>query len=76
MPTIHRPRETADYTYEPDPSITAHELARLVSLLVEIGNRTPLSYRIDRHMWGSRIEDLDADLRRHFQPSREDVVGG
>ena len=74
MPAIHRPRETPRYTYEPDPSVTAHELARLVPVLVEIGNRTPLSAPIDGYMWGQRIEDLEDDLRRHFQPPREDVT--
>ena len=75
MPTIHRRRETVHYTYDPDPSITAHELARLTPLLVAINSRSPLASQIDGPTWGSRIEDLDTDLRRHFQPPRESVVG-
>ena len=75
VPTIHRRRETVRYTFDPDPSISAHELARLTPLLVAVNARSPLAPHIDGPTWGSHIEDLDVDLRRHFQPPREEVVG-
>ena len=73
MGVIHRHRDPVRYTYAPVPSITAHQLARLMPVLIEIGNRTPLKPWIDGAMWASRIEDLDDDLRQHFAPTREEV---
>lgn len=73
MASIARHKDPVRYTYAPKPTITVHQLARLMPVLIEIGNRTPLKPWIDGATWASRIEDLDDELRDHFSPSREEV---
>lgn len=64
-------RQTVHYRYVPAEDITLHELARLVPVLIRIGQRDDVDRHIDGPTFAMEIEGLSEDLRRHFEPSRE-----
>lgn len=73
MPGLFNRRAPIQYVYDPQRDISVHQLARLLPVVLDIARRSSLEHRLDGDEWGSRIEELPDDLRRHFAPTRQEV---